>query len=75
MWMLYWSSSDIELISTHLRNEFNFWDVHGIMNTSGLLQSKWSPKGYTLTLQETQSIHDSMNRSKIEFTFYIYILL
>ena len=24
----------------HLRNEFKFWSVHGIMNTSGLLQSK-----------------------------------
>ena len=24
----------------HLRNEFNFWKVHGIMNTSGLVQSK-----------------------------------
>ena len=23
----------------HLRNEFNFWYVHGIMNTPGLLQS------------------------------------
>ena len=23
-----------------LRNEFNFWNVHGIKNTSGLLQSK-----------------------------------
>ena len=23
-----------------LRNEFNFWNVHGIMNTSGLLQSR-----------------------------------
>ena len=23
-----------------LRNEFNFLNVHGIMNTSGLLQSK-----------------------------------
>ena len=22
-----------------LRNEFNFWNVHGIMNTLGLLQS------------------------------------
>ena len=22
------------------RNEFNLWNVHGIMNTSGLLQSK-----------------------------------
>ena len=25
---------------TYLRNEFNFWNVHGIMNTSGLVQSK-----------------------------------
>ena len=38
------------------------------MNTSGLSQSKWS---FTLTLQETPSIHESMNISKIE---YIYIL-
>ena len=44
------------------------------MNTSGLLQSKWSPKGFTLTLHETQSIHDSMNIPYIEFFAYIYIL-
>ena len=44
------------------------------MNTSSLLQSKWSPKGFTLILQETQSIHDSMNLPKIEFIAYIYIL-
>ena len=24
----------------YLRNEFNFWNVHGIMNTLGLVQSK-----------------------------------
>ena len=29
--------------------------------------------GFTLTLQETQSIHDSMNIPKIEFIAYIYI--
>ena len=57
----------------HLRNECNFWKVHGIMNTSGLVQSKCSPKGFTLTLQETLSIHDSMNLPKIEFITYIYI--
>ena len=47
------------------------------MNTSGLLQSKWSQKVFTLTLQETLSIefHDSMNRPKTEFIAYIYILL
>ena len=43
-----------------LRNEFKFWNVHGVMNTSSLLQ-------------ETQSIHDSMNISKIEFIAYMYI--
>ena len=50
------------------------------MNISGLLQSKWSPKYFgsllqsyreawraSLTLQETQSIHDSMNIPKNEF--------
>ena len=30
-------------IKRYLTNEFNFWNAHGIMNTSGLLQSKWSP--------------------------------
>ena len=39
------------------------------------MQSKWSPKGFTLTLQETQSIHDSMSIPKIEFIATIYILL
>ena len=42
-------------IYKYLRNEYNFWNVRGIMNTSGLLQSKQSPKdlrasGFTLTL-------------------------
>ena len=50
-----------------LRNEFDFWKVHAIMNTLGLLQSKWSLQGFTLTLRETRSIHDSMNIPKIEF--------
>ena len=40
----------------YLRNEFDFWNVHGIINTSGLLQ---------ITLQETRSIHDSMNIPKL----------
>ena len=30
--------------------------------------------GFTLTLQETRSIHDSMNIPKIEFITYIYIV-
>ena len=28
------------ILASPLRNEFDFWKVHGIMNTSGLLQSK-----------------------------------
>ena len=53
----------------HLGNELDFWNVHGIMNT-------WvaCTKGFTLTLQETRSVHDSMNRPNIEFIAYIYIL-
>ena len=35
------------------------------MNTTGLLQS-WR-EAASLTLQETQSIHDSMNLLKIKF--------
>ena len=45
------------------------------MNTSGLLQSEWSPLGFKLSLQETQRIYDSMTIQKIEFIAYIYILL
>ena len=56
------------IIFYHLRNEFDFWNIYGIMNTSGLLHSNWSP------LQDTQSIHDSMNIPKLNllliFTFY-----
>ena len=48
-------------LQINLRNDLDFLNVHGIMNTSGLLQSKWS----MLTLQETGSIHDSMNIQKI----------
>ena len=43
------------------------------MIISGHLQSKWNPPGFTLTLQETWNVHDSMNIPKIEFNTYIYI--
>ena len=55
-----------------LKNEFNAWNVHGIMNTSSLLQSNAVT---TLTLQETRNIHASINIQKIEFIAYICILL
>ena len=63
-----------DAVCSQLRNEFDFWSVHEIMNTSGLVQSKWSPLGFTLTLQDTRSVHDSMNRPKKEFITYIDIL-
>ena len=46
------------------------------MNTSGLLQRNHEYFGSLakLTLQETRSIHDSMNFPKIEFNTYFYIL-
>ena len=28
----------VDIIASHLRNKFNFWSVHGIMNTSGLVK-------------------------------------
>ena len=34
LWLL--SRHPMFEISEHLRNEFDFWSVHGIMNTSGL---------------------------------------
>ena len=75
MYLNIWSRCKKQTFSGHLRNEFNFWNVHGMMNTLGLLQSKFSPKVFMLTLQETRSIHDSMNIPKIGFIAYIYILL
>ena len=51
----------------YLRNEFNIWNVHGIMNTLRV--------SCKVILQETRSIHDSMNIQNIEFIIYIYIFL
>ena len=44
----------------YLRNESNFWNVHGIINTSGLLES-----GFTITLHKTQKLN-----LLLIFTFY-----
>ena len=58
-------------IYIYLKNEFYFWNVHVIMNTSGLLQETRSIHDS----QEIRSIHDSMNLPKIEFIAFFYILL
>ena len=36
-----WIEVNMVIIShcNHLKNEFNFWNVHGVMYTFGLLQS------------------------------------
>ena len=62
---------NFKLRKVDLRNELNFRNVHGIMNTLALSQSRRA----SLTLQETRRIHDSMNIPKIEFIAYINILL
>ena len=51
----------MESILTFLRNEFDF-------------RRFMESLGFTFTLQETRSIHDSINIPKIEFITYIYIL-
>ena len=49
----------VNICMSSLRNEFNFWKVHG---------------DFTLTLQETRSIHDSRTFQKLDLllivTFY-----
>ena len=46
---------------SYLKNNIDFWNVHGIMNTSVLLQLSKCMS----TLQETRSIDDSMKRPKL----------
>ena len=50
----------------YIRNKFDFWNVHEILNTSGLT------KGFALALQEAQRVHDSMNIKKIEFMSFTF---
>ena len=58
----------------YLRNKFHFPEVHGSMNATDHVQSKWRPKGFTLTLHGTRCVLTSMNLRKMKFISYIYIL-
>ena len=40
----------------HLRNKFNFSEVHGSMNATCHVQKEWRPKGVTLTLHGTSGV-------------------
>ena len=41
IYLMYFVLISVQKINNiYLRNKFNIWSVHGIMNTSGLLQSK-----------------------------------
>ena len=42
-------STNDPLVQSYLRNKFDFWNVHGLMNTSGLLQSS-EVLGFSLIL-------------------------
>ena len=53
----------------HISEIKSFLEGHGIMNAKQV-----KPFGFTLTLQETRSIHDSMKIPKMESISYIYIL-
>ena len=56
------------------RKKFHFSEVHGSMNATDHVQSKWCPKGFTLTLHGTRCVHTSINLRKIKFISYIYTL-
>ena len=57
-----------------LRNEFNFWNVHEIMNTSGLLQSVSQSRRICVNFARDSKYSDAMNRPKIEFIAYIFLI-
>ena len=63
-----------EYIWWYLRNKSHFSEVHGSMNTTGHVQSKWRPTRVTLTLHGTRCVHTSMNIRKMKFISYIYTL-
>ena len=54
------------ILNVNISNKFKFWNVHGIMNTSGLLQSWCEALQPSLTYLETRCVHDSMNIPKME---------
>ena len=58
------------LLHIYLRNEFNFWNVHGIMNTLGLLQSN---KGLHVNFARDPKYSLFHEQIKNEFIAYIYI--
>ena len=62
------------LPTCYLRNKLHFSEVHGSMNATGHVQSKWRPKGVTLTLHGTRCVLTSMNLRKMKFISYIHTL-
>ena len=59
----------------YLGNKFHFSEVHGSMKATGLVQSKWRPKGVTLTLHGARCILTSMNLRKTEIHFlYLHFI-
>ena len=75
--------SFVSAIQTRLRNLFLFFLCLNqntccgyLRNELNFLKCSWNhEKGLTLTLQETRNIHDSMNRSKIEYCLYLHFIM
>ena len=62
----------------HLRNEFDFWKDHGIMNTSvscKVSEAQVKPKGLHIIFARDPNYSWFHELPKIEFITYIYILL
>ena len=53
-------------VTEEMNSDFGMFTESWILYLGSLAKYKWNPKGSTLTLQETRSIHDSMNIPKIE---------
>ena len=80
--MIYMSDANCRFSGHHsyFRQSFNVlmcdWVyIKEINFVFGMFMECWIKKGFTLTLQETRSIHHSMNIPKIELIAYIYIWL
>ena len=76
-WTLFFFFPDLYSICitiSYLRNKFHFSEVHGSMNTTAPVQSKWRLLQASLTLHESRCVHTSMNLRKMKCISYIYTL-
>ena len=58
-----------------LRNEFKFWNVHEIMNTSGLLQSVSQARRLCVNFARDSKYSDAMNRPKLNLLLIFFVII